>query len=188
MNNPFYSLNIKLNMSPFLSLLDSFDFSEKRFRMTYSEIPSNLELEIRELFNLPDQSYMAFHKLDPNNTTSYLTKWHVDTHRHTSIIIVASKENKDHYTEFLTDDIIKVPYVKGVPMILNVKIPHKVTNHNPKESRLALSIGLIKTPFEEIIDLILKNKFINYDKFSSSIFQPTILNDQTQPLDDLQLQ
>ena len=185
MNNPFYSLNIKLNMSPFLSLLDSFDFSEKRFRMTYSEIPSNLELEIRQLFNLPNKSYMAFHKLDPNNTTSYLTKWHIDTHRHTSIIIVASKENKDHYTEFLTDDIIKVPYVKGVPMILNVKIPHKVTNHSSIFPRLALSIGLIDMPFKEVISTVLNDKFINYNKFPSSIFNPIILNDQTQSLDDL---
>jgi hypothetical protein len=175
MNNIFFELNFKLNFDPILEKINDFDFSEKRFRMTYCSLPEHLEADIKRIFNLPSKSYMAFHKLDCNNNYSYLTKWHVDTHRLTSIIIVASKENSNHYTEFLNGHIIKVPYRQGVPMVLNVQIPHKVTNCDLTEPRLALSIGLIDTSFDSVKDLIKEKKFINYNGFLYNSFKPMVI-------------
>jgi hypothetical protein len=89
----------------------------------------------------------------------YLTKWHIDNHRKSAILIPISPDNQNHYTEFMCGgSIIKAPYSRGIPLLFNVKKLHKVSNNDPSLPRNVISIGLPNTTFGELLDWIVSRQ------------------------------
>lgn len=173
MNDIYYNFDFQINTDVIFKCLKDFKFAEGKFKMLYSYFPLNLENSLKELFNLPTSSYYTLHKLDPENKDPYLLTWHIDTHRHASIIIPISEDNPNHFTSIRTlNEIIRIPYKKGIPTLINVKRLHKVSNCDSQKTRFVISIGIIDIPFKKLLEMINKNQIINYDVFNGNLFQP----------------
>jgi len=182
--NPYLNLNFKIDVDIIKNDISNLNFYRHGFNMPSCYLPEMYTQSIREIFNLPDNHYMAIHNLEPivnlrKEDIPYLTRWHIDGHRKSAIMIPVSDDNANHYTEFLIDSQIKkAPYTQGVPLLFDVKKIHKVTNKDSKLSRNIIAIGLVDCPFAYLIKLHEDGKLINYDKFQDNIFNPMIIENE----------
>lgn len=150
---PFLNCNLKLEVSQLFEECNNLTWSRHDHNMPTCFLPDKYKIELHKIFKLPSDSYMVVHNLEPplnvaDSDIPYLTKWHIDSHRKSAILIPISPDNPNHYTEFIINrKIEKAPYNRGVPLLFNTKIPHKVTNSDLKLPRNIIAIGLPSTTF-----------------------------------------
>lgn len=177
---PFLNCNFTLNMDILFEDLNSFKWEKHGHNMPSCYIPKHYEVELKKIFNLPGRVYISVHNLPPSASTSkkdipYLTNWHIDHHRVSAILIPISLDNENHYTEFMIDgEIEKAPYKRGVPLLFDVKVRHKVTNTDPTHYRNMISIGLSDVTYTKLVDLYNSGVLINYSDFSTNCFIPVM--------------
>lgn len=155
------------------------------YNVYFSRLPKVYSDELNKIFNLPDKEFFynksvlqgvySIHNVvpfDPSNPVSVpaLGKWHRDHYRDSVIIITISDDNPNHYTEYKLDngEIFKVPYEKGIPVLLNTKIHHKVTNCCTTEPRNVIGISINNLEFHDVLDLYKQNKLINQTELENS--------------------
>jgi hypothetical protein len=178
---PFMNCNFKLDMSALFEDLIDYSWTKHGHNMPTCNLPYKFDSELRKIFKLPIDSYIMLHNLVPIHTLQskdipYLTTWHVDSHRKSAIFIPVSLDNADHYTEFMyNNSIYKAPYSRGIPLLFNVKVLHKVSNNDAVLPRNVISIGLPTTSYSDLVSSYQKNLLVDKDSFADNLFNITYL-------------
>lgn len=184
----YFKFPFRLDFNPLLTDIRNkkIEFKPASVHNVYaSRVPELYANELNKIFNLPDSKFfykksvlqgvhsinniMPFDPSDPVKLPA-LGKWHRDLYRDSVIIITISDDNPNHYTEYKLDngEIFKVPYEKGIPVLLNVKIDHKVTNCCETESRNVIAISINNLEFHDVLELYKQDKFINWNELKNS--------------------
>jgi len=184
----YFKLPFKLNFNSLIEKIqnNSIEFKQaERINLPLARLPELYSDELNKIFNLPDKKYFYYRSelqgvyvihnvlpIDEKDIVSIpaLAKWHRDTHRSAVIIIPISDDNIDHYTEYkLNEDrVIKVPYEKGIPFLLNTKIHHKVTNSSKTTARNVIAISFNELSFYDVLDLYNTGKLVNEENLKNS--------------------
>jgi hypothetical protein len=190
----YFKFPFRLDFDPLLK-----DIREKKVEFKpsslhnvyFSRIPKMYSTELNKIFNLPDKEFfnnksvlqgvysihniIPFDPLDPVKVPA-LGKWHRDHYRDSVIIITISDDNSNHYTEYKLDsgEVFKVPYEKGIPILLNTKIHHKVTNCCDTESRNAVVISINNLEFHNVLELYKQNKLVKQKELENSFLKKVI--------------
>lgn len=179
---PFLHLNFKLDLTPIYNELPNIKWNlHERHNLLNCDLPYMYKQEIRLLFNLPQDHFMVIHNIEPYTETSInrprTTYFHIDSHRYSAIMIPLSLDNPNHYTEFQVDNnVMRTHYTQGVPVLYNTKVLHKATSIDSSANRNLIAIGIIKTTYDDLVEMYLNGSLINYDKFEQSILKPKLLS------------
>jgi hypothetical protein len=184
----YFKFPFKLNFNSLMEKIqnNSIEFKKaERINLPLARLPELYSDELNKIFNLPDKKYF-YHRselqgvysihhvlpIDQKDIVSIpaLAKWHKDSYRNAVIIIPISEDDIDHYTEYkLNDDfIVKVPYEKGIPFLLNTKIHHKVTNNSKTNARNVVAISFNELNFYDVRDLYNTGKLVNEENLKNS--------------------
>jgi hypothetical protein len=173
--------NFKLDMSELFEDLVNYSWARHGHNLSSCKLPYKFESELRKIFKLPIDSYINVHNVVPIHTMQpkdipYLASWHIDSHRKSAIFIPISLDNSNHYTEFIyNNSIYKAPYSRGVPLLFNVKVFHKVYNNDSSLPRNVIAIGLPTTSYSDLVSSYQTNLLVDKDSFSNNIFNITDL-------------
>lgn len=181
--NFFLKLNFKLNFTELLTEIraNKLEWIKHGHNMPTAVLPELYSNEIKKIINLEEETQIYVHNLLPlailsKTETPYLTSWHIDNHRKSSILIQVSEDNPNHYAEFRKGNVLmKAPYTQGVPLLFNVKQIHRAQNTDNTISRNILSIPYRTNSYEDLCSRYNNGTLINYDNFEDNLFRPQII-------------
>lgn len=179
----FQTLNFKLDLSELFNDIKKNNLTWKihGHNMPTAVLPEFYENELRKIINIEENRKIYVHNLLPvigvaKKDVPYLTGWHTDNHRLSSILIQVSDDNPNHYAEFRKGNLIeKAPYTQGVPLLFNVKEIHRVQNKDSTLARNMISIQYQNTSYNDLVDMHKNQQLINYDNFENNFFKPVII-------------